>query len=159
MRSLASMAACVSDGLRVRATRARACERTSRRRDWAFHSSVLFLSPNLVLTSFSALMRSPCHGWLGVSYLRRLNLGWPIYFLPPGAAGLAAPAAGAAGAAGLAPPSGLAPPPPALAGAAGAPAAGAAPSAGAPATSLRWTPTAPPKRPLFLVRWPRVGRR
>src|ERR1051325_109829 len=98
-----SLAAWTSDGLRVRATRARAWERTSRRRDWAFHSSVLFLRPNLALTSFSALMRSPCHGWLGVSYLRRLNLGWPIYFLPPGA-GLAGAAAGlaAAGAAGRA---------------------------------------------------------
>src|SRR5688572_31961292 len=98
MSRRASVAAWTSDGLRVRAMRARACERTSRSRDCAFHSSVFVLRPNLVCTSFSALMRSPCHGWLGVSYLRRLNLGWPIYFLPPGA-GLAAAAAGLAGAA------------------------------------------------------------
>src|SRR5688572_21289074 len=137
----------------------RAWPRISRRRDWAFHSSVLFLRPNLAVTSFSALMRSPCHGWLGVSYLRRLNLGWPIYFLPPGAglagaaaAGLAAPAA----AAGLAAPAGAFVS--AFGAAALAPAAGAAASgAAAWPASLRWTPTAEPKRPLAFVRWPRVG--
>src|SRR5688572_15222663 len=94
-----SEAAWTSDGLRVRAMRARACERTSRSRLCAFHSSVLLLRPNLTLTSFSALMRSPCHGWLGLSYLRRLNFGCPIYFLPP-ARGLAPlPAAAGLGAA------------------------------------------------------------
>src|SRR5688572_6785745 len=158
MSRRASVAAWTSDGLRVRAMRARACERTSRRRDWAFQSSVFVLRPNFILTSFSALMRSPCHGWLGVSYLRRLNLGWPIYFLPPeGAAGLAAPAAGFAGAAAA-----LAAAPAAADGAlaaAGAPAAGEAASGAAWPASLRWPPTAPPKRPWFLLRWPRVGSR
>src|SRR2546427_498725 len=43
----------------------------------ARHSSFLFLSPYFFRSSFSALIRSPSHGWEGLSYFWRENFGSP----------------------------------------------------------------------------------
>src|SRR3989442_321515 len=41
------------------------------------HSSLWFLRPSFLRNSFSALIRSPSHGWDGLSYFRRENFGSP----------------------------------------------------------------------------------
>src|SRR6058998_587214 len=62
---------------RTRAWSSRARCRNRRSTDWARHSSFLFFSPYFFRSSFSALIRSPSHGWDGLSYLRRENFGSP----------------------------------------------------------------------------------
>src|SRR2546422_1783704 len=51
--------------------------RNRRRTDWARHSSFLFFNPYFFRSSFSALIRSPSHGWCGLSYFWRENFGSP----------------------------------------------------------------------------------
>src|SRR2546426_11648567 len=71
-----SLPACRS-AYRTRAWSSRARCRNRRRTDWALHSSFLFFSPYFFRSSFSALMRSPSHGWDGRSNFARENFGSP----------------------------------------------------------------------------------
>src|SRR5213594_732741 len=62
---------------RTRAWSSRARCRNRRSTDWARHSSFLFFSPYFFRSSFSALIRSPSHGWDGRSNFARENFGSP----------------------------------------------------------------------------------
>src|SRR3972149_6570481 len=76
MRGSRSRSACTLP-VRMSAWRIRARSRKCARRDWDRHSSFLFLRPYFLRISFSALMRSPSHGWEGRSYFFRGNFGSP----------------------------------------------------------------------------------
>src|SRR5438445_3692870 len=71
-----SFPACLSP-YRTIAWSCRARCRNRRRTDWARHSSFLFFNPYFFRSSFSALIRSPSHGWCGLSYFWRENFGSP----------------------------------------------------------------------------------
>src|SRR3990172_6386422 len=71
-----SFSACVSP-VRTRAWSCRARCRNRRRTNWDRHSSFLFFRPYFFRSSFSALIRSPSHGWEGRSNFARENFGSP----------------------------------------------------------------------------------
>src|SRR5439155_6747370 len=71
-----SFPACLSP-YRTFAWSSRARCRNRRRTCCDRHSSFLFLSPYFLRSSFSALIRSPSHGWEGRSYFWRENFGSP----------------------------------------------------------------------------------
>src|SRR3989304_3899562 len=71
-----SFSACVSP-VRRGAWSCRARCRNRRRTNWARHSSFLFFRPYFFRSSFSALIRSPSHGWEGRSNFARENFGSP----------------------------------------------------------------------------------